>query len=74
MHEDPSILNYGKPGTGPLLEPGMVFALEPMVNMGTFEVKDGMDGWLVTTADGMPSAHFEKTVAITDGDPIILTV
>ncbi len=73
MHEDPSIPNYGIAGSGPLLEPGMVFALEPMINMGTYEVKDGLDGWLVATADGSPSAHFEKTIAITDGDPIILT-
>ena len=73
MHEDPSIPNYGKAGTGELLEPGMVFAIEPMINMGTPDVVDGLDGWLVTTADGLPSAHFEKTIAITDADPIILT-
>ncbi len=73
MHEDPSIPNYGKAGTGIELEEGMVFAIEPMINMGTHEVVDGKDGWLVTTADGLPSAHFEKTIAITDGDPIILT-
>ncbi len=73
MHEDPSILNYGKQGTGTLLEEGMVLALEPMINLGGFQVKDGTDGWLVKTADGSPSVHFEKTVAITSGDPIILT-
>lgn len=73
MHEDPSIPNYGKAGTGIELEEGMVFAIEPMINMGTHEVVDGTDGWLVTTADGKPSAHFEKTIAITDGGPIILT-
>ena len=73
MHEDPSIPNYGKAGTGELLEPGMVFAIEPMINMGTPDVVDGLDGWLVTTADGLPSAHFEKTIAITDTDPILLT-
>lgn len=73
MHEDPSVLNYGKPGTGVLLEAGMVLALEPMINLGVFNVKDGTDGWLVKTADGSPSVHFEKTVAITSGDPIILT-
>ncbi len=73
MHEDPSIPNYGKAGTGVELEPGMVFAIEPMINMGTPDVIDGMDGWLVTTADGLPSAHFEKTIAITESDPIILT-
>ncbi len=73
MHEEPSVPNYGKAGTGVLLEPGMTLAIEPMINMGTFEVVDGMDGWLVSTADGLPSAHFEKTIAITDSDPIILT-
>lgn len=73
MHEDPSVPNYGKPGTGVKLKAGMCLAIEPMINMGTFEVVDGMDGWLVSTADGLPSAHFEKTIAITDEEPIILT-
>lgn len=73
MHEDPSIPNYGKAGTGIELEEGMVFAIEPMINMGTHEVVDGTDGWLVTTADGKPSAHFEKTIAITNDSPLILT-
>ena len=73
MHEDPSVPNYGKQGKGIALQAGMVLAIEPMINMGTHKVIDGMDGWLVKTADGMPSAHFEKTIAITDGDPIILT-
>lgn len=73
MHEDPSVPNYGRPGKGEKLEPGMCLAIEPMINMGTFEVEDGFDGWLVNTADGLPSAHFEKSVAICDGDPIILT-
>lgn len=73
MHEDPSIPNYGKAGTGIELEEGMVFAIEPMINMGTHEVVDGTDGWLVKTADGAPSAHFEKTIAITNDSPLILT-
>lgn len=73
MHEEPSVPNYGRPGKGELLEPGMTLAIEPMINMGTYEVKDGMDGWLVKTADGLPSVHFEKTIAITEEDPIILT-
>lgn len=73
MHEDPSVPNYGRVGAGLKLEPGMVLAIEPMINMGTYDVIDGDDGWLVSTMDGLPSAHFEKTVAITDGDPIILT-
>lgn len=73
MHEDPSVPNYGRAGAGLKLEPGMVLAIEPMINMGTYDVVDGDDGWLVSTMDGLPSAHFEKTVAITDGDPIILT-
>lgn len=64
MHEDPSVPNYGSAGKGVLLEAGMCLAIEPMINMGTHEVVDGEDGWLVNTADGLPSAHFEKTVAV----------
>ena len=73
MHEDPAVPNYGSAHSGLKLEEGMTFAIEPMINMGTHKIIDGDDGWLVTTADGLPSAHFEKTVAICDGDPIILT-
>ena len=73
MHEDPNVPNYGKPHTGLKLEAGMVLAIEPMINMGTYETRQGDDGWLVTTADGLPSAHFEKTVAITEDGPVILT-
>lgn len=73
MHEDPQIPNYGPPGRGPRLEPGMTLALEPMVNMGGFEVVTLEDRWTVVTKDGQPSAHFEHTVLITDGDPEILT-
>lgn len=74
MHEDPDVPNYGRPHTGLLLEPGMVLAIEPMINAGTRKTRLGSDGWLVSTRDGAPSAHFEKTVAITEGDPIVLTV
>lgn len=73
MHEDPAVPNYGRKRSGVLLEEGMCLAIEPMINMGTDAVVDGDDGWLVTTADRLPSAHFEKTVAVVDGQPIILT-
>ncbi|MEI9475091.1 MAG: type I methionyl aminopeptidase [Deltaproteobacteria bacterium] len=74
LHEEPQIPNFGSPHQGPRLEEGMVFALEPMVNEGTYEVKNLSDGWTVSTADRKRSAHFEHTIAITDGDPEILTV
>lgn len=73
MHEEPQIPNFGKPGRGPRLEVGMVLAIEPMVNMGTFEVKTLNDHWTVVTRDGRASAHFEHTVAITESGPEILT-
>jgi methionyl aminopeptidase len=73
MHEDPQIPNYGKPGTGPRLEAGMVFAIEPMVNVGGHEVFVAPDGWAIHTADNSLSAHFEHTVAITAGGPRVLT-
>lgn len=73
MHEDPNVPNYGVPGTGPKLEVGMVFAIEPMVNAGGHEVESLPDGWTVVTRDGSLSAHFEHTVAITADGPIILT-
>ncbi len=73
LHEDPEIPNYGRPGTGPLLKPGMVLAIEPMVNMGGFQTKTLKDGWTVITADRKPSAHFEHTVAVTEQGPVILT-
>lgn len=73
LHEEPQIPNFGSPGQGPRLEKGMVFALEPMVNEGTFEVKILSDGWTVVTADGKRSAHFEHTIAITDGKAEILS-
>ncbi|HHO81420.1 MAG TPA: type I methionyl aminopeptidase, partial [Bacillaceae bacterium] len=73
MHEEPPVPNFGPPGRGPKLRPGMVLAIEPMVNAGTFEVRTLDDGWTVVTADGRRSAHFEHTVAITEEGPIILT-
>lgn len=73
LHEEPQIPNFGSPGQGPRLERGMVFALEPMVNEGSFEVKILSDGWTVVTTDGKRSAHFEHTIAITDGKAEILS-
>jgi methionyl aminopeptidase len=73
LHEDPQVPNYGEKGKGPLLESGMTFALEPMVNAGGWEVEVLSDGWTVVTADGSLSAHFEHTVAVTDKGPWILT-
>ena len=73
MHEDPQIPNFGRPGTGPVLEEGMVLAIEPMVNAGGHEVRMGNDGWAVYSADGSLAAHFEHTVAITAHGPRIMT-
>ena len=73
MHEDPLIPNFGPPGRGPRLQEGMVLAIEPMVNIGSYEVKVLANGWTVVTADGSWSAHFEHTVAITADGPEILT-
>ena len=73
LHEDPQIPNFGSPHQGPRLEKGMVFALEPMVNEGTYEVRILSDGWTVVTADGKRSAHFEHTIAILDGGAQILS-
>lgn len=73
MHEDPQIPNFGPPGYGPRLTPGMVLAIEPMVNAGKYHVRTLEDGWTVVTADGKLSAHFEHTVAITPQGPRILT-
>jgi methionyl aminopeptidase len=74
MHEDPNVPNYGTPGKGPLLEVGMVLAIEPMVNAGAAAVDALPDGWTVVTRDGRLSAHFEHTVAITTEGPLVLTV
>ena len=73
-HEKPGVPNYGEPGKGPKLKSGMVFAIEPMVNVGSHKTKVLDDGWSVVTADGSLSAHFEHTIAITDNGPEILTV
>ena len=73
MHEDPNLPNYGRRHTGLKLQAGMVLAIEPMINIGTHETKQCSDGWLVVTKDGKPSAHFEKTVAITEDGPLIIT-
>ena len=73
LHEEPEIPNYGRAGQGPLLAEGMVFAIEPMVNMGTHRTRILDDGWTVVTEDGQPSAHFEHTIVITPKGPEILT-
>lgn len=73
MHEEPQVPNYGRPGRGPRLRPGMTLAIEPMVNAGGFEVLTLGNNWTVVTRDGRLSAHFEHTVAVTDGEPEILT-
>ncbi len=74
MHEDPSVPNYGKKGTGIRLKKGMAIAIEPMINMGTYQVDFLRDGWSVVTRDRLPSAHYENTVAITDNGVEILTL
>ena len=73
MHEDPQIPNFGAAGRGPRLKAGMALAIEPMINLGTHEVKTLHDGWTVVTKDKKPSAHFEHTIVVTDGKPEILT-
>ncbi|MBC7248800.1 MAG: type I methionyl aminopeptidase [Anaerolineae bacterium] len=73
MHEDPQVPNFGEPGRGVILKSGMTFALEPMVAMGTWHTRVLDDGWTVVTLDGQLSAHFEHTIAVTDGQPEILT-
>ncbi len=73
LHEDPQVPNFGDPGRGPQLRPGMVLALEPMVTMGGWEVTILDDGWTAVTKDGSLAAHFEHTVAVTDGEPEVLT-
>lgn len=74
LHEEPAVPNYGSRGTGPKLKKGMTLAIEPMVNMGSYKVKTAKDGWTVITDDGLPSAHFEHTILISNGSPEILTV
>ncbi len=74
MHEDPQVYNFGVAGTGPVLKKGLVLAIEPMVNVGDYKISFKPDGWTTVTSDGLPSAHFEHTVAITENGPDILTV
>lgn len=74
MHEDPQIPNFGPPEKGPVLRPGMVIAIEPMVNVGDWRTKRDGDNWTVRTIDGSLSAHFEHTLAITDGEAEVLTL
>lgn len=74
LHEDPQIPNFGPPGRGTMIEKGMVFAIEPMVNAGDYKVSIKDDSWTVVTQDGSVSAHFEHTVAITNNGPKILTL
>ena len=74
LHEEPEVPNFGNPGRGPRLLPGMTLAIEPMVNQGVYDVQVLKDGWTTVTADGKLSAHYENTVLITDGEPEILTV
>jgi methionyl aminopeptidase len=73
LHEDPQVPNFGDPGRGPQLRPGMVLAIEPMVTMGSWEVKVLDDGWTAVTRDGSLAAHFEHTIAVTDAEPEVLT-
>ncbi|MBQ1406434.1 MAG: type I methionyl aminopeptidase [Oscillospiraceae bacterium] len=74
LHEEPSVPNYGAPGKGPRLVRNMTIAVEPMVNMGTYDVRVLKDGWTTVTADGKLAAHYENSILITDGEPEILTV
>jgi methionyl aminopeptidase len=74
LHEDPQVPHFGPEDTGPVLKKGMVIAIEPMVNMGKYDVNQKADGWTIVTADGSASAHFEHTIAITNNGPEILTL
>ncbi|OON97466.1 MAG: type I methionyl aminopeptidase [Epulopiscium sp. Nele67-Bin005] len=74
VHEDPQVPNYKPPGRGIKLKAGMALAIEPMINMGTWQVRTLSDNWTIITRDGLPSAHYENTIIVTDGDPLILTL
>lgn len=74
LHEPPEVRNFGRPGRGPRLDKGMILAIEPMVNLGVYQVQTEKDGWTVVTKDRMPSAHFEHTVAVTEKGYEILTL
>lgn len=73
LHEKPEVPNFGKRGKGPVIKDGLVIAIEPMINMGTRNIRQLKDGWTIVTADGKPSAHFEHNVAVIDGKPEILS-
>ena len=73
MHEEPEMPNYGKRGRGKKFQEGMVVAIEPMINMGTYKIQHHNDGWTITTRDNKPSAHFEHNVALVDGKPELLS-
>ncbi len=73
MHEEPNVPNFGMKHTGLRLEPGMTICIEPMITLGTHKTHVMADGWLVVTRDGKPAAHFEKTIAVTEGDPILIS-
>ncbi len=73
LHEKPEVPNYGKRGEGTMLKPGLVICIEPMINLGKRNITQDKDGWTIRTADNMPSAHYEHQIAITEGDPIILS-
>ena len=73
LHEEPQVPNFGTPGTGPVLKEGMVLALEPMVNMGTFKIEVLEDDWTAVTADSKPSVHFEHTIVVRKNKGEILT-
>ena len=74
MHEDPQIPNYGQPGTGPRLLPGMTFAIEPMITLGSYDISiSERDGWSIYTADGSLAAHYEHTIAVTKNGPLVIT-
>ncbi|MCK9431563.1 MAG: type I methionyl aminopeptidase [Candidatus Omnitrophica bacterium] len=73
LHEEPEVPNFGSAGLGPLLKSGMVLAIEPMINAGSWECRVQQNGWTAVTRDGLPSAHFEHTVAVTENGPLILT-
>jgi len=73
LHESPEVPNYGKRGSGIKLKKGLVIAIEPMINMGTRDIVQHNDGWTITTLDGKPSAHFEHTIVVRDGEAEILS-
>jgi methionyl aminopeptidase len=74
LHEEPQVPNYGNPGMGPKLRVGMTLAVEPMINIGTYDIEVLSDGWTIVTADRKPSAHYENTFVITEDGPDVLTM